>query len=77
LGTFQTNSKELDEKEKELNEKEKLVSPWANDKIICVLPFTKEEEDDLFLEFKKQEKLEIEDGLIDEIHNYTFGYKSI
>ena len=58
---------------KELENKKTLPPPFANDKMECAIQFTKEEEEELFSQFIKQEYLEVEDGLIDEIHNFTNG----
>jgi hypothetical protein len=50
-----------------------LPSPFANDRMECAIPFTKEEEQDLFAQFVKQEYLEVEQGLVEEIHEFTRG----
>jgi hypothetical protein len=51
----------------------KLPSPFANDKIQFFFPFTIEEENELFNQFIEQEKLDVEQGLIEEIHSYSSG----
>jgi hypothetical protein len=50
-----------------------LPSPFANDRMECAIPFTKEEEEELFAQFIKQEHLEVEKGLLEEIHEFTRG----
>jgi hypothetical protein len=39
-----------------------------------MIPFSKDEAEDLFKQFSNQEKIEIEDGLVEEIHEYTLGF---
>jgi hypothetical protein len=62
LGTFTEKKKE-----------NKLPSPFANDKIQFVFPFTIDEENELFNQFIEQENLDVEKGLIEEIHSYSSG----
>jgi hypothetical protein len=51
----------------------KSLSPFANDKIQFFFPFTIEEENELFNQFIEQENLDVEQGLIEEIHSYSSG----
>jgi hypothetical protein len=40
----------------------------------CAIPFSGEEEHELFDQFINQEYLEVEDGLVAELHQFTSGY---
>jgi hypothetical protein len=40
----------------------------------CVIPFSGEEEKALFNQFINQEHLVVEDGLVEELHEFTGGY---
>jgi hypothetical protein len=52
---------------------EERSSPWSMDKMEGAKPFSNEEEVELWNQFINQEHIEVEEGLIEMIHNYTNG----